>query len=250
MKKLVFSLFFILCITALFAQEQHLIAVTPFELIGGFDKNDADVIYELFVIELERSGEIKVVDHNTLNNADYIIQGQKMILSGRYVISARIVDTNTSKVLFDTPLQLNSLDELFGRLPVYVTSMVEILSQPQRVFSIGDIGPGGGTVFFAENGRYMEFSEEIGRLRWNDAVVAASNHRGGGFSDWYLPTRNELDLLYRSLRENRLGGISYDWYWSSTEITNESAWYRNFSGGRQGSANKTSPFRVMAIRVF
>ena len=276
MKKIIFSLFIILGMAALSAQEQHIIAVTPFDLIGGFNQDDADVIYELLITELVRCRGIEVVDRDSFEtvrtqvnfqnsdwsdtdrvtefgralNVNYIIRGQKMILSGKYIISARIVDINTSMVMFDTPLQLNGLDELFGHLPVYVTSMVETLFQPQRDFRVGDAGPGGGIIFFAEDGRYMEYSGELGRFRWNDAMTAAKNHRGGGFSDWYLPTRNELDLLYRSTRENRLAGISYDWYWSSSEITDNSAWYRNFSGGRQGSASKTSPFRVLAIRVF
>ena len=130
------------------------------------------------------------------------------------------------------------------------TLFAEEMHTLETDFKIGEKGPGGGIIFFAENNTYMEYIVKTGRFRWNEAMAEAKNYRGGGFTDWRLPTREEQLLLFRSVRENRLEIIPYEIFWSSSEISNNTAWYRNFSGGRQGSAGKTSFFRILFIRDF
>jgi hypothetical protein len=85
-----------------------------------------------------------------------------------------------------------------------------------RTYVIGDTGPGGGTVFFAEGGQYKECSGELGIYNWSQAWTTAMNFKGGGVSDWQLPDRGELDLMYQNVRKNGLGGFFNEWYWSST----------------------------------
>jgi hypothetical protein len=67
----------------------------------------------------------------------------------------------------------------------------------------------------------------------------------GGYSDWFLPNRYELNLVYSNLGKG-LGGIGLDtasWYWSSTEYGNSNAWAQNFSNGDQQGIykNNTKP---------
>lgn len=72
---------------------------------------------------------------------------------------------------------------------------------------------------------------------------------GINYGDWYLPSLYELNLLY--LQKNVVGGFSNDFYWSSTEIDNISAWRLSFANGFQNSAVKVSnQERVRAIRNF
>ncbi len=51
----------------------------------------------------------------------------------------------------------------------------------------------------------------------NHAALVAANYRGGDFGDWYLPSREELLLMYNNLHTQSLGGFSNEWYWSSSE---------------------------------
>ncbi|MBA2484274.1 MAG: DUF1566 domain-containing protein [Nitrosomonas sp.] len=70
------------------------------------------------------------------------------------------------------------------------------------------------------------------------------------YSDWYLPSKNELNLLYENLFSGGVGGFANALYWSSTEARNELAWNQNFLFGLQNGNKKNERFRVRAIRVF
>ena len=74
----------------------------------------------------------------------------------------------------------------------------------------------------------------------------------GGYSDWYLPSRDELDKLY--LNRLAIGGFYTDGYWSSTEehidITTDLAWAEHFTNGNSDTYTKGDSYRVRAIRSF
>jgi hypothetical protein len=70
-----------------------------------------------------------------------------------------------------------------------------------------------------------------------------------GYSDWYLPSKDEMYNLY--LNKNIIGGFSTNGiYWSSTEYGNQDAWSLNFYNGVQDFLNKDSPRFVRAVRSF
>jgi len=118
------------------------------------------------------------------------------------------------------------------------------------LYDIGNTGPGGGIVFFAEGGQYKECSGELGAYPWSDAVTVAKNHKGGGFTNWRLPDRGELSLMYQNLHSKKLGGFYNELYWSSVELSSTYAWYMSFSTGGQNNTYKTSSYRVRAVRSF
>jgi hypothetical protein len=122
------------------------------------------------------------------------------------------------------------------------------------LYDIGSTGPGGGIIFFAEGGQYKECSGELGKYPWTQAVTTAKNHKGGGFTNWSLPNRGELSLMYQNLKSKKLGGFygGYDDsnYWSSEEIDTYRLYVR-FYDGQWGSTRYTSDIcRVRAVRSF
>ena len=81
------------------------------------------------------------------------------------------------------------------------------------------------------------------------AAGLARAHAGGGFTDWFLPSRDELDTLY--LNRAAIGGFSSASYWSSSEDGANTAWYQDFGDGVQGdSFGKHSTYHVRAVRRF
>jgi hypothetical protein len=122
--------------------------------------------------------------------------------------------------------------------------------QKRSGYKIGDRGPGGGVIFFAEGGMYMECSGEFGRATWSEAVKVGRSYKGGGYTDWHLPDRRELDLMYQNLRKRNLGGFSDTWYWSSSEGANDGAWAQSFGSGSQVNYGKGHAFSVRPVRAF
>lgn len=74
-----------------------------------------------------------------------------------------------------------------------------------------------------------------------------------GYTDWFLPSRDELLELYN--QRNAVGGFENFLYWSSTEAADatppeEHAWIVNFDYGSAGWANKLYYLNVRCIRQF
>ena len=73
----------------------------------------------------------------------------------------------------------------------------------------------------------------------------------GGQSDWFLPSKDELNQMY--LQKTAVGGLASVAYWTSTEFDQESkigAVYQVFSSGGRGALLKSSPGRVRPVRSF
>ena len=80
------------------------------------------------------------------------------------------------------------------------------------------------------------------------AAQLCANYQGGGYGDWYLPSKYELNLLY--LQKDAVGGFASAYYWSSTEANNDSAWGQDFGDGAQYGYSKDYTGRVRAVRAF
>ena len=188
------------------------------------------------------------------------------------------------------------------------------------VCKVGDIGPGGGIVFYDAGkdeywGRYLEMAPkscEGERLSWRPAGNTKTVYTGsgsqsaaelrllakglgmgkvntrvitlalgagtkpyaakfaedstcGGKDDWFLPSKDELDIAFNRLAQNRVagndtpvGGFNKGYYWTSTDYNNSTAWTQYFMDGQQfdrvqtldGNRNPPNPFRVRPIRAF
>ena len=69
-----------------------------------------------------------------------------------------------------------------------------------------------------------------------------------GYSDWYLPSRDELNQMY--IQKTVIGGFANDSYYSSSEDDANLAWVIYFHNGTQFGRNKSVANFVRAIRAF
>jgi len=71
-----------------------------------------------------------------------------------------------------------------------------------------------------------------------------------GYNDWFLPSVNELQLMYRNLHEKGLGGFKETYYWSSTQ-DKFGAWVVNFYYGNQSNQKRDKQgVLVRPVRAF
>ena len=81
------------------------------------------------------------------------------------------------------------------------------------------------------------------------AAKVAEAYTLNGFTDWYLPSKDELNFLYA--QKSVVGGFANDYYWSSSENYSLSAWSLGFSNGFQYSHYpKDYALPVRAVRAF
>ncbi len=69
-----------------------------------------------------------------------------------------------------------------------------------------------------------------------------------GYSDWFLPSKDELDMLYKNKTPFR--GLKTDYYWSSTEANANEAVCQDFYDGHRMNYEKNRNYYVRAIRAF
>lgn len=86
------------------------------------------------------------------------------------------------------------------------------------------------------------------------AAKLCSDLVSGGFTDWYLPSKYELNLMYQNIGQGsvlgNVGGFAAWYYWCSSEVTASTAWYQQFPTGYQGDALKSDLLYVRAVRTF
>jgi hypothetical protein len=92
-------------------------------------------------------------------------------------------------------------------------------------------------------------AEDIGA----PAAKACKDYRGGGKTDWFLPSKSELNVLYTN--RGHVGNLQTERYWSSSDsyihyAYDYYAWRQYFSSGSQDYDTKGSSCSVRAVRAF
>jgi hypothetical protein len=108
----------------------------------------------------------------------------------------------------------------------------------------GAIGSAIGTGFANTN----TIITRQGATETSYAAGLARAYTGGEYTDWFLPSKDELYKLY--LNRVLIGGFANFAYWSSSEFNNSDAGVQYFSNGYQGSDFKGYPYYVRAVRAF
>ncbi len=75
----------------------------------------------------------------------------------------------------------------------------------------------------------------------------------GGVDDWYLPSKDELNLMYSNLYKKSIGNFTTGFYWTSSENQGIYAWIQVFGGeldGFQAPSNKGLFRKLRPIRAF
>ena len=82
----------------------------------------------------------------------------------------------------------------------------------------------------------------------NGAANVSAAYRGAGYGNWYLPSKEELNLMYKN--RDLIGGFESGAYWSSTEAGANYSGAQSFSDGTQLFTQKCCPRYVRPIRAF
>jgi len=147
----------------------------------------------------------------------------------------------------------------------YMSSRIDsILSVSNTAHTIGE-SYGGGIVFYVTtnglHGLIAETQDQSSSCSWynaQDIISTTANHSTAGklYTDWRLPTKYELNLLYIQKDAGTVGFFAGNFYWSSSEYASGDvasyAWFHDFEIvlGNQNSNGKSRTYYVRAIRAF
>jgi hypothetical protein len=102
-----------------------------------------------------------------------------------------------------------------------------------------------------------KYNTKMINLQQGGTTSAAAICANYGDGKWYLPSIEELNLMYINIGQGNalglgnIGGFVNAYYWSSTEIDNYSAWFQYFYNGSQDGNGKDNPnYSVRAVRAF
>jgi hypothetical protein len=111
----------------------------------------------------------------------------------------------------------------------------------------------GGRIFYVdatgEHGLIAAEYDLPGRYNWKDAKKYCDDYSKDDYSDWRLPTKDELDLLCKLYF--MVGNFVHKFYWSSSEFEddNDYAWLENLTHF-QNYKIKRNGNRVRPVRSF
>lgn len=162
----------------------------------------------------------------------------------------------------------------------------------KKTYALRDIGPAGGYIFYdkgsySDDWRYLEAAHPstdrhnidwgsrgtfiggtgtgIGTGQSNTTKIIGIQGTGstyasqlcdalvyGGYTDWFLPSKGELDLIYTNLKACGVCSFEHGYYWSSSEAEDDAdeAWGQDFRYGSQYDYHKSSGSTVLAVRAF
>jgi|TARA_B110000090_G_scaffold204357_1_gene250348 hypothetical protein len=109
----------------------------------------------------------------------------------------------------------------------------------------------GGYVVWEKDGHGLVAAVcDLEKRNWTNAKIACEALDINGYSDWHLPTKEELQYLYKNLHQVGIADFERRLYWSSTENDFNLAWKQNFSNGNQYRNYKDKASNVRAVRAF
>jgi hypothetical protein len=109
----------------------------------------------------------------------------------------------------------------------------------------------GGIIVYEKDGHGLVAAiTDLGLSDWSSAKTACDELVFNGYSDWHLPTSDELNDIYLKLNKNQLGGLAFKNYWSSSQYNSSNPWGQNFNNGNLLNDDKSNQYYIRAVRSF
>ncbi len=166
-------------------------------------------------------------------------------LSSGVVPTYAIGDTGPAggKIFIAPSTSGNSTGKYFEAAPTDLSSQWEWCSDITNLLGASGTAIGTGALNTAE----MLLTCTSGAAFSADVYVSPT-YNSTTYSDWFLPSKDELNQLY--VNKVAIGGFTTGSYWSSSELDADSAWRQYFRLRFQYDDVKNDPDYVRPVRAF
>jgi TolB-like protein len=153
MKKILFILLSMIAYSGLFAQQQPVVAVAPFEAGAGINASDANMITRVFFILLGNTRQVSLVDRNVVDrvirehnfqagdwsdmtktaelaralNANWIVQGEIDRWGTNTLVTVQFFDIQSFQFMGGTYVRFPNADDPYDHIEPLVVSLVETI---------------------------------------------------------------------------------------------------------------------------
>jgi hypothetical protein len=235
-------------------------------------RQEIDALLENQRIQVSSISSKENIAKLQLENINYIVTGSVNAVDSDYLITVKMLDVSSGQFSHSADEFMGgSSRELISGVSALASKFIAGMSNEEgrvvqsgasggsngKEYKIGNRGPAGGWVFYdkgivSDGWRYLEAAGVHGEFSatWNNALNRVDSLVADGYDDWRLPSKEELNMMYRNLHQKGLGDFSNSWYWSSSQGNTDSSWQQHFSSGNQGSYSKNHTGSVRAVRAF
>jgi hypothetical protein len=97
------------------------------------------------------------------------------------------------------------------------------------------------------SGGLVVAKKDAGKVNWYDAIDMCNNYTLAEFTDWHLPTKDELLTVYNN--KNSIGNFVEGRYWSSSTWNGYNSYLVSFTDGSVTKSDNENSFYVRCVRT-
>ena len=225
------------------------------------EDDESCIIYGCTLVEFPNFNSASTIDDNSCNMNSEDVFGCTDSIGNNYNELATIDNGSC-----DFSLQVGDLVE--GGIVFYIDEtgehgLVAAMEDLEGAYQWGCYEIGVHLADGTSIGSGLQNTEDIvnqGCITENGGITAAQaalDAEINGYSDWYLPSKDELYEMYNTIGnggpEGNIGGFETSdlpYYWSSSEYNSDNAWRVYFGDGNTNNLSKYFTIRVRVIRAF
>lgn len=228
--------------------------------VRAYAKNEAGIAYSAEVQTFSTNEVLPIVQTNAATDEDR--EHHSVILHGAISDAGTPEYTERGFVYSDVYESPTIYDNKFvvagkgnGSFELRVTTLSSTKKYYIRAYATNSKGTSYGKtirifpeVIILREANLMVQTKDLGKATHSDALLMCSNSIHEGYTDWRLPTKEELMVLYNN--KEKIGGFQSDSYWSSAKsFSSSSYYYISFSTGSVGLEDFAFHNYVRAVRT-
>jgi hypothetical protein len=235
---------------------QYKVAINKYFAAEAFDPSKKDIVKQKLNQTFDKIESLRKQATDSKNDADEALKEAQIqkskadsalaeVQAQKKVTDSALIETKKQKLVADSAfreaqIQKNKADSNFKNL------------QELKKTVIGAEYEGGIVFYWSDKtGKHGLIAAEtdLGEFNWQQARDTCTHLTLNGYSDWHLPTEDELGALYAN--RNVVGGFELALYWSSSEFNDLKAFCQTFDYGVANNyAMKALKYRVRPVRAF